>query len=125
MGNGSATAQGELFVPDGSDNAETGLRGKKSVLSLSEDEIKYLIGTYGTGAGAFINLLFKYYNDSPDYDEEIENKQLYEIMHDVNFKKTRNSILNSNFSKNAPVDKAQEEFFDAILGEGAIKRIRE
>ena len=57
MGDASATAQGEPFVPDGSNNAETGLRSKKSVLSLSEDEFKDLNSVYGTGAGDFINLL--------------------------------------------------------------------
>jgi len=84
-----------------------------------------LNGTYGTGASAFINLLFKFYNDSPDYDEDLENTPLDDIMKDMNFQKTRNSILNSSFSNNAPVDEAQEDLFDAILGEGAIKRIRE
>ena len=122
---GSATAQGEPFVPDGSNNAETGLRGKKSVLSLSEDEFKDLNSVYGTGAGDFINLLFKFNNDNPDYDEDLENAPLDVIMKDMNFQKTKNKILNSNFSNNSPVDKAQEDLFDAILGEGAMKRIRE
>jgi hypothetical protein len=123
MGDGSATAQGEPFVPDGSNNAFTG--NKKSVLSLSEAEVKYLNLMYGSGASSFINLMFKYYNDSPDYDEVFESTPLNEIMKDLDFIKSRNSILNSNYSNNAPVDKAQEDFFDAILGEGAIKRIRE
>jgi len=86
---GSATAQGEPFVPDGSNNAETGLRGNKSVLSLSEDEVKDLNSAYGSGASYFINLLFKYYNDSPDYDEEIENTPLDEIMKDTEFSKNK------------------------------------
>jgi hypothetical protein len=55
----------------------------------------------------------------------MESTPLDEIMQDLDFENTRNSILNSNYSKNAPVDKAQEDLFDAILGEGAIKRIRE
>jgi len=125
MGDGSATAQGEPCVADTTNNAFTGILNKKSVLSLSEDEVKYLNGTYGSGASAFMNILFKFYNDSPDYDEDMESTPIDEIMQDLDFKNTRNSLLNSNFSKNAPVDKAQEDLFDAILGKGAMKRIRE
>ena len=124
MGDGSATAQGEPFVPDGSNNAFTG--NTKKLLTLSDDEVKDLNSAYGSGASSFINMMFKFYNDSPDYDEEMENTPLDEMMKDLDFKRIKNSILNSNISNNAPVDKAQEDFFDAILGEeGAIKRIRE
>jgi len=49
MGDGSATAQGQPFVPDGRNNAETG-GPKKTVFSFSDEDANDLDAAYGAGA---------------------------------------------------------------------------
>jgi len=80
MGDGSATAQGQPFVPDGRNNAETG-GPKKTAFNLSDEEADDLDAAYGVGTSFVVKWFYDNYNSpSQDYDEIVEDASLDEIV---------------------------------------------
>jgi hypothetical protein len=121
MGDGSATAQGEPFVPDGRNNAETGAP-KKTVFSLSDEEADDLDAAYGSGVSFVVKWFYNGYNSpAQDYDESVENASLDEIVKHLDIMNEREKVFNTNFDTNPP--STMGGFFDAIFGKGAGKKV--
>jgi len=124
MGDGSATAQGEPFVPDGSNNAFTGITPPK-LLTLSDKEYKDYDFEYGPGAGFYIKQLIKYFNDpSNNHGIDLENVSYDDFFEGDEFDNIIDQINNETF-KNATFDSPEaEQFFDAVFGSGTLNTIK-
>ena len=123
IGDGSATAQGEPFVPEGSNNALIGYTPKtQKLLTLSDKEYDNYDFDHGSVAGFYIREMIKYFNDpsnlhgvdlqSLSFDKLFENDDFDNIIDDIN---------NDTFI-NAKIDSPEaEQFFDAVFGSGALE----
>ena len=122
MGHASATAQGQPFVPDGSNNAETG-GPKKTVFSFSDEDANDLDAAYGAGASCVVKWFYNGYNSpSQDYDESVENASLHEIVDSLDIMNEPEKVCNTNFKTNPPSTMGGS--FDAIFGKGAGKKLK-
>jgi len=127
MGDGSATAQGEPVVPDGSNNAFTGITPPTppKQLTLSKNEYDDFDFAYGSGAGFYIQQLIKYFNDpSNNHDIDLENVSYDDFFDGDQFDNIIDQINNDTF-KNANFDSPEaEQFFDAVYGSGTLNTMK-
>jgi len=124
MGDGSATAQGEPFVPDGSNNAFTGITPPKQ-LTLSKTEYDDYDFAYGSGAGFYIKQLIKYFNDpSNNHGVNLEGISYDDFFDGDQFDNIIDELNNDTF-KNANFDSPEaEQFFDAVYGSGTLNTMK-
>ena len=126
MGDGSAIAQGEPFVPDESNNAFIGYTPKtQKLLTLSDKPHKDYDFEYGSGAGFYIREMIKYFNDPSNlHGIDLENFSIDKLFEGGDFDKIIDDINNDTFI-NAVFDSPEaEQFFDAVFGSGALNNIK-
>jgi len=126
MGHGSATVQGEPFVPDGSNNAFIGYTPKtQKLLTLSDKEYKDYDFEYGSGAGFHIREMINFLNDPSNlHGVDLENLSYDDLFEGDDFDNIIDDINNVTF-KNAVFDSPEaERFFDPVFGSGALNKIK-
>jgi hypothetical protein len=124
MGDGSATAQGEPFVPDGSNNAFTGITPPKQ-LTLSKTEYDDYDFAYGSGAGFYIQQLIKYFNDpSNDHGVDLESISFDSFFDGDQFDNIIDELNNDTFKKSNIDSPEAKQFFDAVYGSGTLNTIK-